>query len=72
MWLSRTRNQDTTPQNATSKQVFTVCHQSSSSFMTHQQQGGYVACFFKGAHFFECLIQGKEIDFSQIISNQFS
>ena len=28
--------------------------------------------FWNGAHFFECLIQGKEIAFSQVISNQFS
>ena len=26
----------------------------------------------EGSHFFERYIQGKEIDFSQVISNQFS
>ena len=28
--------------------------------------------FWKGVHVFERSIQGKEIDFSQVISNQFS
>ena len=43
------------------------------TFNGNGYQGGCVTrLFWKGAHFFERSIQGKEIDFSQVISHQFS